>query len=101
MNGAVDFVFYQRHLELAREETLGANLGERFIQLFVAGGLEGDELRRDAARKQRVLDQSRLSQRELRGTRADSYNVRFGLFPRRHPDPPTRAHRASIPSLPL
>jgi hypothetical protein len=80
----IDFVFRERDLELVGEETLCANLGEGLVQLLVAGGLEGHELRRDSATEQRALDEPSLAKSELGRPRPDSDDRGIGLGLRRH-----------------
>src|SRR5438105_10524266 len=100
MHSAVDLVFRQRHFELASEQPFGADLGEWLVELLVARRLEGHQLGGNPARKQSLLHESRLTERQLGGSGADSYNPGIGLFFRRHLELLTRARRGSIPSLP-
>ena len=44
MHGAVDLLFQESHLELVGEQPFGADLGERLVELLVAGRFESDEL---------------------------------------------------------
>ena len=84
MHGAVDFVFRERDLELTSEQSLGTDLGERLVELLVARRLERHQFGDDSAREQSFLHESRLTQCKLRRSRPNSYDVRIGLFLRRH-----------------
>jgi len=84
VNRAIDFVFRERYLELVCEETLRSDLGERLIELFVAGGLEGHELRRNSASEQRALDEASLAKSQLRSASPDSDDSGIGLELRGH-----------------
>src|SRR5438094_5867883 len=71
MHAAVDGAAREIDLELLGEQSLAADCVQRFVQLFVAERLVRLELRDDAAARQGRLDESRLSQRELRRSRCD------------------------------